>query len=389
MIRKRMLVCICIFIAMLSVLSVSKHAVADEGARGQSLSVFGAFETGDSVRIDGVREGNLYLLGERVEIRGTVKGDVRTAGEHVVLTGTVEGALEGIAEIVVLSGRVTGDVSFAAERIEITQGAHITGDASLAADRLIIRGRIDGDLEARGDRVELSARVGGDALLAGPKLTVSSAAHISGNLATEGPDEPSLSPGARIDGETRHAFRPETTTAWMTQWRTVGPGFHFGPGLGDTITMAIWALALGAGLILLLPGVTARTASGLRRRPVSSFFLGIVFLAGLIVGGILLFLPIITIPLGLAAILAASVLTILGYTMAAITLSGLLITPHPEDHKMRRVGALAATLAILALLSFVPVLGESLSIALTLAGAGAVGGILFGGGDARAQAAPA
>src|SRR5208282_2161964 len=87
---------------------------------------------GNTVRIEGVINGDLLAFGQTVEVRGTVKGDLLSFAKRTVVSGTVEGRIFNFSESIDLDGQLGHSLYGFAQSLRVNDRGHI-GDSILAA----------------------------------------------------------------------------------------------------------------------------------------------------------------------------------------------------------------------------------------------------------------
>jgi hypothetical protein len=130
----------------------------------------------------------------------------------------------------------------------------------------------------------------------------------------------------------------------------------------------------GIVLLLLMPRFTREAAAGVRSNALASTALGFAVLVAVPIGILMLFITIIGIPLGLAAMFGYGLLLMLGYLTAALFIGDSLLQRLGEpraSHTLWRIVFLLLGLIALALLRHVPWIGRAAVFVLFLAGLGA------------------
>jgi len=143
--------------------------------------------------------------------------------------------------------------------------------------------------------------------------------------------------------------------------------------LGGVWTLGL--IALASVLLVVLPGFSAAVARTLRERPGASLLLGFVFLVCVPVAAVVLFITLIGAPLGAVGLACYAALLPLAYVSAAIGLGDWALRrwlPQRAATVPVRIGATAATLLALYLLSWIPGLGALVGFLALLAGLGAL-----------------
>lgn len=384
------------------------------------------FRTGEQVTIgaDQVIEDDLYVTGGTVTVQGRVMGDVVASGRVVRIEGTVEGDLIAAGQVVVIAGEVFDDVRIAGMTLKLDERARV-GDDLIAAGfsfesaansqvggktyltgyQALIGGVHHQDLEAAlvGLRIEghiiglVDATVeseAGPAWWAGfmqspeplpavdPGLILTEGARIEGDLSYESKSAAIIADGAQVTGETHHEVKAKEPVQRLTA------GQRFGRALRWFAVLFL----VGAALLWLVPDKIVGIASTIVDRPLASLGWGVVTLLGFPVAMILILLLtlLLTVAFGLMTLgKAVALILVLGLVIEILLVAKLWIAvsylvPAVVSFaggrwlltRGGRVGrnlylSLLVGLAILLLVSLIPVLGTVVRCLVVLIGLGA------------------
>ena len=158
----------------------------------------------ESVRIDGVLEGDLAVATERLTITGTVEGDVFCWARDVDVSGTVTGSIRCGAERFRLDGVVEGAVHNFGENLEIGEDGRVGRDAFHGGRRVELDGAVGRDLVFLGDELLVAGAVGRNVQVFGAEeVRVAARAVVGGDLRLTLEDEDALevASGATVRGE--------------------------------------------------------------------------------------------------------------------------------------------------------------------------------------------
>ena len=292
-------------------------------------------------------------------------------GGDVVVSQPLQGALHALAGTVTIDAPVSGDVSAAAGDVYVGSTAAIAGDVSLAAGHVAIEGAIQGDLRAAGGHVEIDGPVTGDASIAAGSLELGPAARIQGRLTFHG-GELHRDPAAQIVGGIVHTSPPR----WRWPAHEHSAGWRFAHGWIWTAGLMLLAALIAAAL----PDASHRMAQELRERPWITPLLGLVAIASIPVGAVLLILTIIGIPIALLALVGYAGLLLVAYVWVAVVVGGMLLDRvHPETAARTawRVGAAVLAMLLLAIVVRVPFVGGLVKLAALVVGMGMIVAAIF------------
>jgi cytoskeletal protein CcmA (bactofilin family) len=248
--------------------------------------------------------------------------------DQVVITGTIfVGPLQRAGTIVIFDGPTT------------IRGV-VTGDVvSFHGPVRVLGGHVNGDITAFNNQVVIGPRgsVGGDV--------------------NYGDKKPFIAPGARVGGklnkfDTATDQSPLSGLAFTLLW---------------WLAVTVSSLVLGIVMIALWPRSFETAAAVLRRSPGASIGWGLLIVIGIPVAGVIALISLVGIPLGVGLFLALVPLYVVGYVTSAF-LVGRLILKEPTS----RILAFLLGLAILQVVTLIPILGPLVWIAGVILGLGAL-----------------
>ena len=368
-------------VALVVAMLLAALAVSLAFAQGELLG--GKLRTGQTVTVgvDESVDGDLYVIGGTVTVNGSVDGDLTAFGGQVTLNGTV------------------------------------TGDVLAAGGTLTVAGDVTGDLRTAGGQVTLNGSVGEDVIAAGGQLTLQGGATIEGDLVVSGGQ---VTMGGAVAGNI------EANAGTYNRTGTVDGTEHVVQGedeaaedeeeadaVADDVLEAVRhfviLLLLGAAFLWLLPRVLGTAETALRERPAASLGFGLLACVGYVV---LLILAIILIVLlailfgvlqlgalvaievigGVLAILVATFGFVVAVAFVADLVVGLgigrLVARGPETSWWQRFAWLAAGIAIVVIVTSLPIIGGIAKLLVVLFGLGALFLAARGAGRGRESTAP-
>jgi hypothetical protein len=352
--RSGLLVVAAVFLALL----VAFPAAAQD----ERIELGGKVRIGDEIVVpsDEVVEDDLYVFGGSIQVDGTVRGDLVAFGGQIDVSGTVEGDVLAAGGQVDISGEVAGDVR--ASGGQVSFGGATGEDILAAGGRVTLRSRASAgqDLIFGAGMMSLAGDVAGSVLGAAGRYN---------NTGSVGGDE-TVREGRR---ETE-----EPTT---------------GERAADFGRDYLALLVIGSLVILLLRRPLRGAMEALNRRIGWSALAGVLFVVGLIIGLVVLYIVGGLLALGLAlagfdSVLAAVIMIALGATLLAFILLFLLVawvTPTVvavwlgtlllrswADRGWVPFAALAIGALVIQLLYLVPILGALVGLAVFLLGTGSL-----------------
>lgn len=312
-----------VIMMMLIILLVPAQALAAD--QGRDIVLFGnsaTIEAGETV-------GRVIVFGGGATIHGTVSDDVVVFGGEALITGDVYG------NVITFGGR---------PQIEA--------------------GQVEGDVVAFGAGPTISTTIGGDVLAFGGSARLLDGAIVNGSIFTFG-GTLDRNGNASINGSIN-----ELLSVGLGWTHSLLPGFaFFGLGLFKVWSLLI-LLLLGWLIYALLPKHVAQVANAVSVDPAKSVFFGFLGYLAIIPVIIAMAVTVLGIPLIPVVLLAIAVGRLLGQVALGLTAGKWLASRFNLEPS-----AIIATLlglAGLGLLSFVPVIGFTLSLLYGLIGFGAV-----------------
>ena len=160
--------------------------------------------TGGTVDIEGTVNGNLIASGDRLVVRGVVKGDLFWAGHSIEIPGTVEGSIYTWTGALLVSGHVGRSIYAWTGEVEVSPTGHVDNDILAMAGDIRIEGTVGRDVTSMSSSLDASGTVGRNLDIATNLLTVTSSAHIGGNIRAkvDKKTQVDIEPGASVAGKT-------------------------------------------------------------------------------------------------------------------------------------------------------------------------------------------
>ena len=301
---------------------------------------------------------DLVAAGERVAIEGaSVGGDILAAGSQVAISNSeVEGSIRAAGQTVIIDGLSASNATLAGEVIDISSGSQFAG-AYLAGRTVTFNGAAQALLIASQSAV-VNGVVDGDVEVFADTVVIGPDARITGTLHVTAPNQPTIPETATVGSVTFDRIETSTTGDFKVA------GFNFSAlNRGEVQSIAIAAAIIGVVILinavllaLFLRGAVEGSARMLRTRTAPMLISGVVgtLLSPLVL--LLLFLLLVTLPLGFGAMLMLGVVSFVSVPFTAASISRAVL---PKWHRV-------ATAAIFGLLFgamlMVPYLGTVLSI---------------------------
>jgi cytoskeletal protein CcmA (bactofilin family) len=308
------------------------------------------YSFGSTVTINGTVRGDVFSMGGTITVNGTVTGSVNVAGSTITIAGRVDGSVRAGGSTITLNGRVGKDAMLAGSSITLASGARVGRDLDVAAGTLSLNGYV-------GRNVAADVQT----------LHVGSTATVRGSLSYG--NTATIAPGAALSGPVRHTqYGGQWPGTWQVWTTGIWPSMLAFAWLRGFISLAV----LGLLFLLVAPRYSLRTETTLYKRPWASLGVGLGVLIGGPIAGTVVFVAGIFVGGWWLALLALAI-----YILAialSIPVSGLFV----GRWILQRAGAyniwpgagLLLGLALLMLVSLVPILGPLVLFLAVLFGLG-------------------
>nr|WP_199732934.1 polymer-forming cytoskeletal protein [Corallococcus sp. CA031C] len=284
------------------------------------------------------------------------------------------------------------DVVARGQNLEVKQGESVES-AVVYGGNLVVRGTVEDDAVAFGGNLEIHGHVEGDAHAFGGNVILGPDAEVEGDVSAFG-GQVQKADGAKVEGSLESfggaglgRMVAGEIKRGMTESRDPGAAAdsdaddddddHGSGGGGLASFILQFALLFGLGFLgqMFFPARMKELGEEIRSRPGQNLTVGFVGTLALIPLTIVLCITLIGIPVAFALLVASMLGTALGYAAIASEVGTRL--PVMRGRKTQAV-VLALGLAVLLLISHIPVLGVLLNLVLTPLAFGAVIRTRFG-----------
>ncbi len=321
---------------------------------------------GNTVRIEGVINGDLLAFARTVEVRGTVKGDLVSFAKRIVVSGTVEGRVFDFSQSLDLDGQVGHSIYGFAQVLRLNDHGRVGEGILAAAGDVSLEGEVKRSVDIlTSGNADVSGSIGRDLTAAGVSITLTNTARIGGNLSARVHQlkEIRIADGATIAGK-------RDIQVQVRESRFVRPRFYF--------HQAVWfaaALLVGWLGLILFPGFFRVTTHAVGSGWLS-LGLGVGVLAGVPVAVIVVALTLIGIPIALMLFALYLIAIYLAKVWVGAFLGQMLLRSSGATKRDWMLGLLVGLL-ILTITGFIPYLGGLVHFAVVCLGLGAFAAQLY------------
>ncbi len=341
-----------------------------------------------SVTVNGEVNGNLGAEMGSVDIAGEVSGDVNSRMGSLVVDGSVGGHAKNSLGSIEINGAVGGNVDGGLGEIIIN--GEVGGDVASKGKNVFIEGAVEGDINLSQGIVELKpgAVVGGtiridEGLVKEGAESQAGGIEIGQELTEEEVDELFQTAGGItftgigdfLEVFDNGEFLKEVELHWedVMRWGLIG---YTGRALQRLSSMII-LFALSALIYTLFPKQVKNIGETITKQASSAVMFGILALVLALPVMFLLLITIIGIPLILVVILALAVAWILGYAGIVALIGGRVLEAAKVENENPILNILVGVV-LLGMISFVPILGFLVSLAVAIVAVGSALSSRFG-----------
>lgn len=350
------------------------------------------------VSVSGKVNGDVKAEMGKVVIDGDVTGNVTATMGEIIVNGSVGGDLKSNLGAVRVTGTVAGDVI--SDLGDVNIAGEVGGNVEGESNKITVNGIVDGDIKLDRGAVEL----GNDSVVRGTvfvnegKVTKSEGAQAGAVEVVNELTSAELHELITLPGGISFRGLDNITDIFRDRgfWRNISFEMpRFVPfveitGMGilgrilQKFSTMIILFALGVLVYTLFPRQVTRVREALEKNTGPVALWGVIALLVAVPLIILLVITIIGIPLILVQILAYGVAWILGYTAITLLLGGRILEAAKSESDNPLIKILIGV-AILGLVSFIPVLGVLVSIAVLIMALGSSVFTRFGTDGLKAE----
>jgi len=242
--------------------------------------------TGNTVRIEGVVNGDVIAVGRTVEVNGTVKGDLISIARSTVVSGTVEGSIHNVSRSLDIEGQLGHNLYGWMQSLRVDSRGHVGDGVIGGSSDVMVEGEVKRSVTIFASSADVSGSIGRELTMVGGHLSLTNTARVGGDVTARVRQLKNvhIADGASIAGKRDIQVR-------VRKSHFVRPGFYF--------YQAVWlaaAMLVGWLAVVLFPGFFAgcTQAVGVGWR---SLGLGIAVLAAVPLAVIVVAITLVGLPL--------------------------------------------------------------------------------------------
>src|SRR6266699_1978548 len=311
---------------------------------------------GNTVRVEGVVNGDLLAFARTLEVRGSIKGDLVSFAKRTVVSGTVEGRIYNFSQSLDLDGELGHSIYGWVQSLRVDNRGHVGDGIVVGAGDISLEGEVKRSATIFAGNADVSGTIGRDLTMAGGSLTLTNAARVGGNLSARvrHKRDVNIADGASIAGK-----RDIQVRVRKSQFER--PRFY----LHQAVWLAAAMLVGWLGLVLFpgfFQGCTEAGGAGWR-----SPGLGVGVLAGVPVAIVVAAVTLVGIPVSLMLLALYLAAIYLAKIWVGAFLGRMLLKPSGATKRDWLLGLLVGLL-ILTIVGFIPYLGGLVRLAVVCLG---------------------
>jgi cytoskeletal protein CcmA (bactofilin family) len=277
------------------------------------------YVAGGTISIAGKVNGDLVVAGGTIDANGVVSEGIIAAGGTVNVRGSAGDDMRLAGGQVAVTGSAAHDAVIAGGSLDFSESAKTGGDLVLSTGSTRLAGSVGRNVMGSGGSVTILGTVQGNVNLDAASITIGPNARINGDLTYRSANKAVIDPGASVGGKITQLapsgeVRPSPTEGII--------GLIIG-----RLRYLVAPLILGIILFFVAPKMLDNTSSAIRRKPWASFGWGllvlivtpiiglILFVFGLIIGGVTVSLVLLAIYVLLLIVAIVFVATFIGQTI--------------------------------------------------------------------------
>lgn len=363
---KKIIALFCLTAILLLVGSISVLADTQEenimvgpGEKVKGPSFYG----GDIVEIDGTIDGITFAAGRVIRVDGVINGDLVAAAQEIIINGKIMGDLYSAAQKVTIRGQVLEDAIGAAQNLAIAKDAIVGRDFIGAGQSIEIEGTIQRRLHGYAQNTTIDGKIGDNAKIGTENLELRGNTEIAGDLFYESPNEARISGTPKISGKTDW----KKTVHQETAPREKNENFFLHLLWGLSSALLIWFL-----IELWRPSFWSKTRKQILEQPLKTLGIGALTLIVTPIIAIILMITLIGLPLGLLLAILYGIAIYISKIIAAVFIGCWFAQRFSWSKIHRGVWLVLLGLAIIALLTKIPLIGFLIWLLVVFSGLGSV-----------------
>ncbi len=310
-----------------------------------------AYAAGNLIQVPTEVKGDVFLAGETIQINARITEDAFLAGRTITINADIDDDLHAFGETIIVNRAIKGDLMAFGAKVVISPESTVGGQTIIGAEQIMADGRFEQSVKLMGTDIELHGVYLGDVeLQVHDTYRIAEDAEIRGNLhliVAEGMNM--VVPEGVVRGTVQREMQVNTKSEK-----------RFLPFAGAISFFSILSrIAVGMILIAFSRVFAIKFGKGLERGKNIGRTLGIGSLMLILppIIGVLLFIPIITLPLALIMIVGWAALLYLGALLSGLLIANVFFPLNETDSYFALSGKFILGTILASLIHIVPFIG--------------------------------
>lgn len=311
------------------------------------------FVVDGTVNLSETYGGPVFAAGGQIDFTGTAQQDLVVAGGTIRVSGVVEQDIYATGGTIIISGEVLGNVIAAGGEIQLLSAAQIDGSVIAAAEKIHVNNYLQQSGWLAGDNIFIIQGSNSNLNVASESLFLAPSASIAGNLTAH---------------VTEEGYDDQASVAGQRDIRYAEQDVQDGPmsELAEFFYDFAWRAVFLGTLLLVMPSTVKKGAQQLKNALGKSATSGMLWLAGIPLLILVLFVTVIGIPLaGFLGLLNLAVV-LLSWVFPTFALGERIF---PGKSQWLQAGS---ALVVVTLIGLLPLVRTLLNIILVVLGTGAL-----------------
>jgi len=327
------------------------------------------FAYGKSIEVSGTVNGDVYVFGGQVFIDGTVNGDVLVAGGSVEISGKVSQDVRLLGGQASITGEIGRNVTAVTATIEFSPSARVGNNIVVLSGNVDLESLIGHNARIYASNLRLSDGIKGKLSAYVGQMRITSKAQIGGDVEYWSNRNALIDSHAKIGGEVIHHPSFFYNIFHGKFFKTIKIGSKF----AALIMNFFYTFVIALIIMRYFPQRIDDTLYALNHKPLQALIAGVVLVILLPLLFLVLLITIVGVPFALT-LLAINVVSFYTAKILAIIWAAKHLF-HRFDFKKHMRFYFAFSLIIYYLLTLIPYLGTTISLAALLLG---LGGLVLG-----------
>ncbi len=316
-----------------------------------------------NTNVDADIMGDLYIAGGAITIDGNVLEDLVVVGGKVSVLGDVGGDIRVMGGQVTIFSDVGDDIVVAGGTVDVSKNSTVGGTILIAAGYLAMDGHVKEEIWGVMGALILNGTVDGDVeVTIEDALTISPFAKVGGDLNYSSLLEVDVPPGVVAGKINFNKFEQKETV------KTTAIAY-----IAFKLLTYLSALLLAFLLVLFAPKILIKSSQATMENALKAFAVGVLAMIIAIVGGLILMVTVVGIPIALIVFSGVLVIYYLSQIYVSAWLAGYFINFKKRKYlRTRFFFGIALALLAYNLVSLIPLVGWIFNLVLFLVGAGSL-----------------